>query len=77
MVAVPFRLPVKVSPAGSSPDSVMAGTGCPAALMVRCRGMPTLAVITGIFVMVGALLTVRVNAWVAVPAEFVALSLSD
>ena len=72
MVAVPLPLSVKVRPRGSGPDSARAGGGYPVARMVRCREAPTGIRMVRIFLMAGALVTVRVNAWVAVPCVFLA-----
>jgi hypothetical protein len=76
MVAVPFPLSVKLSPMGSGPDSVRAGAGYPVVVMGRFSATPTVAVVAGILLTAGALVTVRVNAWVTVPAGFLAVSLS-
>jgi hypothetical protein len=65
MTAIPFPLSVKDSPAGRAPDSVKAGAGYPVGLTVRSSGAPTVALVYGIFLIVGALVTVRVNAWLA------------
>ena len=46
------------------------------ARMVRCSAAPTLALIVRIFGRAGALVTVRVNAWVAVPFLFLAVRVS-
>ncbi len=76
MTAVPFPLSVKVRPLGSGPDSASAGAGYPVARTVRRSAAPTLALIAGIFLMAGARVTVRVNAWVAVPFLFLAVRVS-
>src|ERR1019366_4630758 len=76
MTAVPFPLSVKLRPPGSGPDSARAGGGYPVARTVRLSGAPTLTLIVRIFLMAGALVTVRVNAWVAVPALFLAVRVS-
>src|SRR5712664_3119125 len=76
MTAVPFPLLVKDRPLGSGPDSARAGAGYPAARTVRCSAAPALTLIAGIFLMAGALVTVRVNAWVAVPCLFLAVRVS-
>ena len=46
------------------------------ARMVRCSAAPTLALMVRIFLRAGALVTVRVNAWVAVPFLFLAVRVS-
>src|ERR1039458_305963 len=76
MAAVPLPWSVKDSLAGSGPDSMRAGAGYPVVVIVRCRGTPTLALAAGLFWMRGALVIVRVNAWVAVPVGFLAVSVS-
>ena len=76
MMAVPFPLSVKVRPLGSDPDSARAGGGYPVARMVRCSAAPTLVLVAWIFLMAGARVTVRVNAWVAVPFLFLAVRVS-
>ena len=76
MTAVPFPLSVKLRPPGSGPDSARAGGGYPVARTVRLSGTPTLTLIVRIFLMAGALVTVRVNAWVAVPFLFLAVRVS-
>src|ERR1700733_4915065 len=76
MVAVPLPLSVKVRPPGSGPDSARAGAGYPVVRIVNRSGAPTLVVTVGIFWMAGARVTVRVNAWVAVPSLFLAVRVS-
>jgi hypothetical protein len=76
MTAVPFPLSVKVSPRGSGPDSASAGAGYPVARIVWWSAVPALALTVGIFLMAGARVTVRVNAWVAVPYLFLAVRVS-
>src|ERR1017187_1948688 len=76
MTAVPFPLSVKLRPPGSGPDSARAGGGYPVARTVRLSGTPTLTLMARIFLMAGALVTVRVNAWVAVPYLFLAVRVS-
>jgi len=76
MTAVPFPLSVKLRPPGSDPDSARAGAGYPVARTVSRSGAPTLALIVRIFLIAGALVTVRVNAWVAVPFLFLAVRVS-
>src|ERR1017187_9533659 len=60
-------------PLGSGPDSASAGAGYPVARTVRCSPAPTLTLMARIFLMAGARVTVRVNAWVAVPYLFLAV----
>ena len=76
MMAVPFPLSVKVRPLGGGPDSVRAGAGYPVARTVRRSAAPTLVLIVGILWMAGARVTVKVNAWVAVPYLFLAVRVS-
>lgn len=76
MVAVPFPLSVNVRPLGSDPDSATAGAGYPVARIISRSGTPTLSLLLRISLMAGALVTVRVNAWVAVPFAFVAARVS-
>ena len=76
MTAVPFPLSVKVRPPGSGPDSASAGAGYPVARTVSLSAAPTLTLIARIFLIVGALVTVSVNAWVAVPYLFLAVRAS-
>ena len=60
MVAVPLPLSVKVSPAGSAPDSVIAGVGSPVVVTVKLNAAPTIEVAEAALVMVGATFSVRV-----------------
>src|ERR1035441_4459957 len=76
MTAVPSPLSVKDRPPGSRPDSARAGAGYPVARTVRLRAAPTSTLIVRIYLMAGALVTVRVNAWVAVPCLFLAVRIS-
>ncbi len=76
IVAVPFPLPVKVSPVGSGPDSDMAGTGYPVAVMTRLMAAPALARMVLVFFSAGGRVMVRVKAWVAVPDRFLAVRVS-
>lgn len=76
MTAVPFPSSVKDRPLGSGPDSARAGGGYPVAWMVHLSLAPSLALITGIFPMAGALVMVRVKVWVAVPLAFLAFRIS-
>ena len=76
MTAVPLPLSVKVRPLGRCPDSAKAGSGYPVARTTRCSEAPTLVLMVGILLMAGALVTVRVNAWVAVPFLFLAVRVS-
>lgn len=76
MTAVPFPLSVKDVPLGSGPDSARAGSGYPMARIVRCSAAPTWTLVVRIFLMAGALVTVRVSAWVAVPFLFLAVRVS-
>ena len=76
MTAVPFPLSVKDRPPGSGPDSARAGAGYPVVRTVSLSAAPALTLMARIFLMAGALVTVRVNAWVAVPFLFLAVSVS-
>jgi len=76
IVPVPFPLSVKVRPSGNGPGSAKAGTGYPAARMVTRSPPPTMVLTVRIFWMAGARVTVRVNAWVAVPFSFLAVRVS-
>ena len=76
MTAVPFPLSVKDRPPGSGPDSARAGAGYPVVRTVSLSAAPTLTLMARIFLMAGALVTVRVNAWVAVPFLFLAVRVS-
>src|ERR1019366_1462645 len=76
MVAVPSPLSVKLRPPGSGPDSARAGAGYPVARTVSRSATPTLVLMVGILLMAGALVTVRVNAWVTVPFLFLAVRVS-
>jgi len=59
MVAVPFPLSVKVTPTGRRPDSLRAGTEYPLAVMVRLKRGTGAGRGCGIFLITGALVTVR------------------
>ena len=61
MVAVPLPLSVKVSPAGSAPDSVSAGAGSPVVVTVKLNGVPTIEVAEAALVIAGASFSVRVS----------------
>ena len=65
-VAVPLSLPpVKVTPVGRGPDSVMVGAGKPVAAGVNELSTPSVKVVLSAVVMVGGPVTVRVKSWVA------------
>ena len=72
----PLPVSVNVRPLGSGPDKVMAGTGYPAAMMTKIMGASTLGAAPEITLIAGRLVTVRVNAWVAVPAVLLAVRVS-
>ena len=76
MTAVPFPLSEKDRPSGSGPDSASAGAGYPVARMVRCSAAPALTLVVRIVGRAGALVTVKVNACVAVPFLFLAVKVS-
>src|SRR5580700_11688021 len=68
--AVPFWLSVNERPAGRVPVSVKAGAGYPFVWMSRCSLVPAAAWMVPSLAIAGALVMVRVNVWVAVPAVF-------
>jgi hypothetical protein len=72
-VAVPLVPGVKVTPAGSVPDSVKVGVGVPVAITVNDGTWPTVNAVDVKEVNAGAEVTVSVNAWVVVPLPLVAL----
>jgi len=63
----------KVTPPGSRPDSLSVGAGKPLAVTVNVPGVLAVNVVLLALVMVGASLTVSVNAWVVLPTMFEAL----
>ena len=66
-VAVPFLLSVRVTPVGRvDPEArVMAGVGVPVVVTGKVNAVPDGTVSLFALVIVGALVTVRVKAWVA------------
>ena len=65
MVAVPFPLSVKVTPDGSFPLSVSAGTGNPVVVTVKLPLVPTVKVADARLVILGGWLTLSVKLWEA------------
>ena len=63
--AVPFPLFTNVTPEGSAPDSVMAGAGVPAVVMVNVPAVPTLNAVFAALVIAGPALAVSVKVCVA------------
>src|SRR5664279_5997457 len=77
MVAVPLVPAVKVMPAGKAPPSVIVGVVVPVAVTVNDPAVPAVKVVDAALVMESdPLITVRVNAWLAVPMELVAVMVS-
>jgi len=74
MVAVPFPLLVKVTPAGSVPKSDRVGVGEPVVVTVKEKAVPDLTVSDAELVKAGVWPTVNVKFWVAVPDVLVAVS---
>ena len=75
-VAVPLVLAVNVMPGGSVPARVRVGVGVPVVVTVKLNALPEVAVAVAALVMASPLLTVRTKAWVAVPVEFLAVTVS-
>jgi hypothetical protein len=71
-VAVPLPLSVKVTPAGSAPDSDSAGVGTPVAVTVKLAAAPTGKLADAALVNAGAWPTAIMRLCVAVPAALVA-----
>lgn len=64
--AVPFPLSLNVTPVGKAPASVNLGMGIPDVVTVNVPDVPTVKVVAGGLVKLRALVTVRVNDWIAV-----------
>jgi hypothetical protein len=73
-VAVPLACAVNVTPEGSVPVLVSVGVGVPTAVIVKLNAVPPVAVALFALVMASPLFTVRTKVWLAVPAEFLAVT---
>ena len=60
-MAVPLPLSVRVMPAGSAPDSVIAGVGAPVVSTVKLKAVPTMEVADAALVMAGGTFSVSVS----------------
>ena len=63
-------------PAGSVPVRVSVGAGVPEAATLKLNAFPAVAVAEFALVMARPLFTVRTKLWVAVPVEFLAVTVS-
>lgn len=68
IVVVPLLLAVKVSPAGSAPDSLTIGAGKPVVFTLKVNAVPTEAEADADEVITGGCSTVSVKDWDVVPA---------
>src|SRR5664280_858239 len=76
-VAVPLVPAAKLMPAGKAPPSVIVGVVVPVAVTVNDPAVPAVKVVDAALVMESdPLITVRVNAWLAVAIELVAAMVS-
>ena len=75
-VAVPLVLAVNVIPGGRVPARLSVGVGVPAVVTVKLNAWPEVAEAELALVMASPLFTVRVKVWLAVPAEFLAVTVS-
>jgi hypothetical protein len=66
-------LSAKVAPVGREPD-VSAGVGYPLVLTVKANAVPAVSVTVAALENVGDWSTVKVNAWLALPVEFLAVN---
>lgn len=78
-LSVPLPVPpVKATPLGRAPDSVMLGVGVPVAVIVNVPLVPTVNVVLLAVVNTGALFTVSVKLWVAgVPTPLLAVNVME
>ena len=75
-VAVPLLLAVNVIPGGSVPARLSVGVGVPVVVTVKLNALPDVAVAEAALVMASPLFTVSTKLWVAVPVEFLAVTVS-
>ena len=74
-MAVPAAPALKVTPDGRAPDSENVGVAVPVAATANVPAVPAVKVVNAAEVITnGAVVTAKVNSWVAVPALLAALS---
>ncbi len=72
-VAVPLPLSTKLTPTGGLLVMESAGAGYPVVTTEKLKAAPAVSVTVAPLVKLGAWSTVRMNAWLVLPAELVAV----